>query len=1260
MQVHQEQGLLLSAQRKRRPLFRITALIVVVICTCLSAGALLQTQPRAQVAHAATGAPQMGINLYGPCDYCGDYMFADAMKGARHWGSTSTPWDLSATVDSNGWPTQDAGVVIITPPSGTSVDGTYKLIFTGQATVAGVSSTVTVNNKTYDASTNTTTADLVVAQNSQLYLAFTNTKRNPNDTAGTGVTNVKVMLPTSFGATTSYDPSVTFTTQYKALVQKFSVVRYKDFLATDGSTQTNWSDRRSLNYFSMASGGAWEYVIQLANETNTDAYINVPALATDNDYVTHLAQLFKYGSDANGNVYTSTQTNPVHAPLKSSLHLYIEYSNEVWNTGTGYKQSTQNKDAAVAEVNAGGSPLNYDGDTDQWHWAYRRVAKRIHDISEIFRTVFGSTVMPDGTAQIRPVLEWQTGNTNDTAHQELSFLDDYYNNADGTQHVSTPHPPKYFIWGAGGAAYSGVKSPSASTIDDMYNSGYDTSKVPDKVVTDVTWGRSYGLVHDVAYEGGFQIGGDNPSTLQKQANLDSRAKQMEITTQTDFNQAGGDLLMYFNATSSNYGLTRPTSANLDTPKMQAIDYLNQSTVADITNGTQLPSIITLNSGTFGLNARVNVLVNSPSASTYTPTLNMITSYNNNKFQVLVNDVVVQTVTVAKTSQQTSDVTLNTISLSAGLSAISFRGLTPSDTILNTLTLSNGTPITVTPSPVASPPQQAAIAIAALSAPTIDGSGGDVVWNSASSNAMTHVVNSPSGFSASFQSAWDTDNLYFLVKVSDSTLSGHTDSVEVYIDPTHNGGTSYDPKDMQYIFASNSTTVDQYNGGHKGTNTTGVTFANATVSGGYNVEIKIPWSTLGVTATGNMVIGLDLDAVQGTSGGNKLFWNTTTDNAWTNPGAFGRGVLQPLPTPWLDTDIGSVGNYGSASYSSGTFTVQGSGADIYYTSDAFHYAYQSFSGDGTIVARVASVQNTNSWAKAGVMIRESLDAGAKYAYVMLTPSNGTDFQYRTTTGGYASMASTVTATAPYWVKLVRAGSTFTAYASSDGSTWTQIGSTTISMASSAYIGLAVTAHNNSSLNTSTFDNVSMSLLSPWQDSDIGTGSAGSASYTNGFYYTVKGSGWDIWDTNDAFHYAYQPLNGDGTIVARVASVQNTDGWAKAGVMIRESLTTGATSADMLITPSNGATFQYRTTTGGSASKSTGLTATAPYWVKLVRAGSTFTGYVSSDGTTWTQVGSATISMASNVYIGLAVTAHNSSALNTSTFDNVSVTPYAFTS
>ncbi|MFO8008405.1 MAG: sugar-binding protein, partial [Candidatus Brocadiia bacterium] len=181
----------------------------------------------------------------------------------------------------------------------------------------------------------------------------------------------------------------------------------------------------------------------------------------------------------------------------------------------------------------------------------------------------------------------------------------------------------------------------------------------------------------------------------------------------------------------------------------------------------------------------------------------------------------------------------------------------------------------------------------------------------------------------------------------------------------------------------------------------------------------------------------------------------------------------LPSPWQNQDIGSPSAAGSAGYSSGTFTIEGDGNDIWNNSDNFHYVYQSLSGDGEIEARVASLENTNSWAKAGVMIRESLTGGSTHAMMVVTPGNGTSFQRRTSTGSTSESTTPGDGvTAPYWVRVTRSGDTFTGYKSSDGSSWTQVGSVTISMATDVYIGLPVTSHSDGVLCTAEMDNVTV--------------------------------------------------------------------------------------------------------------------------------------------------------------------------------------------
>ena len=161
------------------------------------------------------------------------------------------------------------------------------------------------------------------------------------------------------------------------------------------------------------------------------------------------------------------------------------------------------------------------------------------------------------------------------------------------------------------------------------------------------------------------------------------------------------------------------------------------------------------------------------------------------------------------------------------------------------------------------------------------------------------------------------------------------------------------------------------------------------------------------------------------------------------------------------------------------------------------------------------------------------------------------------------------------------------------------------------------------------------------------------------YTITASGADIWAVNsveaDEFHFAYKMLTGAGSMVAKVLSVENTNVWAKAGVMIRESLNPDSAHSMMVITPGQGASFQRRPGTGQTSLNTDSAGIVAPYWVKIERdmAGN-FTGYISANGTTWTLLGTEPIPMVANVYIGLAVTAHNAAATCEAVFSNVTTT------
>ncbi|MEQ1802501.1 MAG: FG-GAP-like repeat-containing protein [Gammaproteobacteria bacterium] len=603
---------------------------------------------------------------------------------------------------------------------------------------------------------------------------------------------------------------------------------------------------------------------------------------------------------------------------------------------------------------------------------------------------------------------------------------------------------------------------------------------------------------------------------------------------------------------------------------------------------------------------------------------------------------------------------------------------------------------------------------------------------------------------------------------------------------------------------------------------------------------------------------DLNLVASTAYTYRLsaFDNAGNESALSGPVT----ATTPAPPTWSSQDIGAVAAAGSFTDNGSSISVSGSGADIWGKADEFRYVYRSLNGDGEIVARVSSFTSTDPWAKAGVMMRESLAANSRFALMLMTPGvNGAAFQYRTSTGGSAAPSNSQdnVSTIPRWIRLVRQGNILSGFSSANGTTWTLRNSTTIAMPATVYVGLAVTSHVDGTLGTAVFDNVALVLPTPdttdptvpqslggtpvstsridlawsastdaggsglsgyriyrngsstalatvaspaysdtglaantaysyrvsafdaagnesdpssppvsvttldvpppdginptqpgtlganavsssridlawtastdaggsglagyqvfrngsatpvnaspitgtsfadtglspstaysyqvraidgadnvstlsnaanattlapaaWSNQDIGAVAAAGSFADNGASLSVTGSGADIWGAADEFHFAYRSLTGDGELVARVTSLTNTNANAKAGVMIRETLTANSRFALMMMTPgANGGAFQRRTTTGGSAgpSGSNDGVSTLPRWVRITRTGNVLSGYISLDGITWTLRSSATLAaLPSAVYIGLAVTSHQDGVLATGVFDNVSL-------
>jgi hypothetical protein len=360
----------------------------------------------------------------------------------------------------------------------------------------------------------------------------------------------------------------------------------------------------------------------------------------------------------------------------------------------------------------------------------------------------------------------------------------------------------------------------------------------------------------------------------------------------------------------------------------------------------------------------------------------------------------------------------------------------------------------------------------------------------------------------------------------------------------------------------------------------------------------------------------------------------------------------LPSAWQGGAIGP-GVVARASESNGTFLLEASGADIWGTADEFGFVSRTLDGDGDIVARVDSLAAVDRWTKAGVMIRASASPSAPHAFMLVSSERGLAFQRRRSAGGASTHTDGGPGVAPRWVWLSRRGDRFEAYEAVDGGSWRFVGADTIVMPKAVLAGLALTGHNGSAIAGATFSSVAVTTPAAWTSADIGAVGRSGTFAMDGARLHVSGAGADIWDTADGFRFAWREWSGDGEIVARVASLQHTHHWAKAGVMIRGSAHPGAPHAFMLVSADRGYAFQRRRAQGDLSHHTAGGSGTAPQWVRLTRQGNTIRAFRSSDGTNWIHVGTDSIPMGQTVLVGVAVTSHTTAATALGVFEHVTV-------
>jgi regulation of enolase protein 1 (concanavalin A-like superfamily) len=266
-----------------------------------------------------------------------------------------------------------------------------------------------------------------------------------------------------------------------------------------------------------------------------------------------------------------------------------------------------------------------------------------------------------------------------------------------------------------------------------------------------------------------------------------------------------------------------------------------------------------------------------------------------------------------------------------------------------------------------------------------------------------------------------------------------------------------------------------------------------------------------------------------------------------------------------------------------------------------------------------------------------------------PNGGIEFMSRPSRGMPMSFVAGSASSLPVWLKLQRTGNTFTGYISADGMQWDAVGSTQVSLTNLLPVGLAVTSHDTTELNTATFDHVA-ATSDQLQDIDIGdTGAVGSVT-TDDVTYTVRGSGADIWGTQDAFHFLYVTQVNDANFSANVERLDNTSPFAKAGIMIRASTDPSAAFVIVDVKPDGGIEFMARSINGGETQYIAGAAGSFSVPLSLRREGSTVSAYI-LDGYFGTKIGSIDIDLPPNALIGLVVTSHERGTLATATFSGV---------
>lgn len=587
-----------------------------------SVGASSPATETITVTSGAIGASQavanVGVSIDWLCYWCTAQPFVDMMRQAAFFTdpTTGTPLIEEGKLDQDGWPEADAQIMVACctkQDAGSAADpgptnpliGKYQLSFNGIATIWDDGGTV--ENQQYDAATNTTTATLDQTPlgsggtGFNMLLKFTKTQRTTSTPVGSGFTNLHILRPqfAPNGAKWWDSPTQEFTDPFLASLKGFSTVRYIDWSNVINSPEINWSDRTpgnwpishhlmlppssSLTYLSgsgnngwYSTGASWESAIDIANATHTDMWINIPAMATD-DYVTNLAQLIK-------------------SKLDPGLHVYVEWSDEIWNYANPFWTETNyNADQTTALLAS--SPTeqaNYTAHCAKWAWNECHVAEHVMQFRNDFASVYGQSAI---NATIRPLLCTQVVQPS-YMQEALGFIAAVYG------------PPSNYFYGICGAPYWSVSStlPAGTTATGAVAALDQAIPSNDPYLqTDAATALYYGL-NNLTYEGGpsnvtFAVAGDTSG--QAAAALET-AVQLAPGMKADVTQGltrafadGVDMYMYYENESATLWGATIDPLDLEAPKFAGLTAVTGQMITR-NAGTTLPGSIPANPPVFGV------------------------------------------------------------------------------------------------------------------------------------------------------------------------------------------------------------------------------------------------------------------------------------------------------------------------------------------------------------------------------------------------------------------------------------------------------------------------------------------------------------------------------------------------------------------------------------------------------------------------------------------------------------------------------------